>query len=175
MAREVSTDQILGQEFLTWLWCKSDLSPASFSTAKGEQFSVSMEQRIVVQGGSGETKETASVSGAFSPLGEARYGLGMGKKVSRALLHFEKDDMGFQVIVRAEDLSFGSMKTPKVSTKGDDGEIDADAIFLEKMFLMEICVELMDSLYQSFLALRFSPEWQDAVHEIRAWLSPNPS
>ena len=81
-----STDSILGKEFLTWLWYQSDVAPGAFTDAEGAPFAVSMEQRIVVQGGEGEAQETASVSGALSPLREARFGLGTGKKVSRALV-----------------------------------------------------------------------------------------
>lgn len=75
-----STDAILGQEFLTWLWYQSDTAPGAFTDSQGAPFSVSMEQRIVVQGGEGEARETASVSGSLSPLREARFGLGTGQK-----------------------------------------------------------------------------------------------
>lgn len=75
-----STDNILGQEFLTWLWYQSDVAPGAFVDKEGQPFSVSMEQRIVVQGGEGDAKETATVAGTLSPLREARFGLGTGKK-----------------------------------------------------------------------------------------------
>ena len=77
-----SLDNILGQEFLTWLWYQSDVAPGAFVDAQGQPFSVSMEQRIVVQGGEGDARETASVSGSLSPLREARFGLGTGKKAA---------------------------------------------------------------------------------------------
>ena len=56
-----STDSILGQEFLTWLWYQSDTAPGAFTDSEGAPFAVSMEQRIVVQGGESET-ETEAVS-----------------------------------------------------------------------------------------------------------------
>ncbi len=99
-----STDAILGEEFLTWLWYQSDTAPGSFVDKNGAPFSVSMEQRIVVQGGEGETRETTSVSGS-SYLREARLGLGGGKKVSRALLLLEKEELAWQVSLNAEHLS----------------------------------------------------------------------
>ena len=126
-----SPDEILGQEFLTWLWFRSDVASDAFRTKDGAPFTVSMEQRIVVQGGQGDTRETASVSGALSPLREARFGLGTGKKVTRALLHIEKDDMAFQVSLRAEDFAMGSLKTPKLDKS--DSDDDPDALFLEKI------------------------------------------
>lgn len=85
-----SPDLILGEEFLTWLWYKSDIDSSFFKDHGGETFQVYVEKKVVVQGGNGDTKETASVSGSLSPLREARFGLGTGKKVSRAFLRLEK-------------------------------------------------------------------------------------
>ena len=98
-----TTDMILGQEFLTWLWYRSDTAPGAFLTREGASFSVSMEQRIVVQGGEGDSRETTSVSGNLSPLREARIGLATGKKVTRALLLLQKEDMTWQLTLKAED------------------------------------------------------------------------
>lgn len=167
--QEKSPDSILGEEFLTWLWYQSDTAPASFKTDKGEPFNVYMEQRIVVQGGEGEKKETASVSGSLSPLREARFGLATGKKVCRALIRLEKDDFVWQFTVKAEDFTFGSLKTPKIdSTDKDD---DPDALLLEKIYLLELAISLFDSLYLSFLRLRLSSQWDKEVLEMGAWLS----
>ena len=149
-----TTDIILGQEFLTWLWYQSDTAPGSFIDSKGMPFSISMEQRIVVQGGDGDSLETASVSGSPSPLREARFGLATGKKVTRALLRLEKDDLAWQLSLKAEDFSCNSLKTPKVEKDAEDD--DPDAMILEKIYLMESCLNLLDSLYIQFLKLRLS-------------------
>ena len=98
-----SPDSILGREFLTWLWYQSDTAPGGFTDATGAPFAVSMEQRIVVEGGEGEARETATVCGSLSPMREARFGLGTGKKVSRALVRLEKDELAFQLSLKAED------------------------------------------------------------------------
>ncbi len=164
-----STDIILGQEFLTWLWYQSDTAPGSFTDNKGMPFSVSMEQRIVVQGGEGDSLDTASVSGSLSPLREARFGLATGKKVTRALILFEQDDLTWQVSLKAEDFSCNSLRTPKIEKDSDDD--DPDAIFLEKVYLLERCVTLLDSLYAQFLALRIGATWQDEVRHVQEWMT----
>ena len=163
-----STDSILGKEFLTWLWYQSDVAPGAFTDAEGAPFAVSMEQRIVVQGGEGEAQETASVSGALSPLREARFGLGTGKKVSRALVRLEKDGLAFQVSLWAEDFSLNSLKTPKIEKSGDDD--DPDALLLENIYLLEVCTGLLDSLFQRFLRLRTSPDWSETARSIGKWV-----
>ncbi len=166
-----SLDNILGQEFLTWLWYQSDIAPGAFTDGQGQPFSVSMEQRMVVQGGEGDARETASVSGSLSPLREARFGLGTGKKVTRALIRLEKDELAFQLTLRAEDFSVNALKTPKLEKTGGD-DVDPDALLLEKIYLMEICVGLLDGLYAQFLDLRLSPgRWEEEVAAMRQWMT----
>lgn len=164
-----SADAILGQEFLTWLWYQSDTAPGGFTDVDGQPFAVSMEQRIVVAGGEGEARETASVSGSLSPLREARFGLGTGKKVTRALIRIEKDDLAFQFTLRAEDFSIGSLRTPRLDK--DDADDDPDALLLEKIYLVESCLALVDSLYARFLKLRLSTQWQKEVADMGSWMT----
>ena len=163
-----TTDAVLGQEYLTWLWYRSESFPLGFKDKEGQPFTVAMEQRIVVQGGEGESLETASVSGSLSQLREARLGLCTGKKVSRALVRFERDGLEWQTTLKAEDFAFGSLRTPKVEREEDD---DPDATFLEKMYLMELCLALFDAAYQTFLQVRLGNGWAQEAEEIGAWMA----
>lgn len=164
-----SPDLILGEEFLTWLWYKSDIDPSFFKDRNGETFQVYVEKKIVVQGGNGETKETASVSGSLSPLREARFGLGTGKKVSRAFLRLEKNDLCWQFSTSANDFNFQGLRLPKVGEKDQDD--DPDALILEKVYLVEECLRLFDSIFEQFVTLRFSDNWQSEVEAVRTWMT----
>jgi hypothetical protein len=161
-----TTDLILGQEFLTWLWFRS-AGGGIFQDASGRPFSVSLEQRIVVQGGDGAHRETASVSGLDSDLREARLGLTIGKKVTRALLRLERAPEEWQLALRAEDFSCGGLRTPKVE---QDDQADPDALFLEKISLVEGCLELLDALYLHFLDIRLGSGWPEEVKRLRQWM-----
>ncbi len=169
-----NTDLILGREFLTWLWFRSETSNGLFrmggqsSGHAGEPFTVSMEQRVVVRGGEGDNLETASVSGSLSPLREARLGLQTGKLVVRALARMEKDGMAWQVTLKAEDFSIGSLRTPSVA-KDEEGD-DPDALFLEKMYLIESSLEMLDELYRQFLEVRLSPAWGAEAAAVAEWM-----
>ncbi len=164
-----STDLILGQEFLTWLWFRSE-SQNTFKLPDGKLFAIHMEQRIVVQGGEGEALETASVSGAYSELREARLGLSTGKKVTRALLRIEQDPEMWQLTLKAADFSLNSLKTPKIEKSGD-GEDDPDALFFEKIYLIEHALDFLDTLYAEFLKLRLSASsWKEETAALRVWL-----
>ena len=161
-------DNILGQEFLTWLWYRSDTSPEAFTTKNGDGFAVSLEQRMTVEGGMGETHESAAVTGATSPLREARVGLATGKKVTRCLLHLSKDELDFSVVLKAEDFSLSSLKTPKVEQDGEDDE--PDAVTLEKIALIEMATDMMDAMYSAFLKIRLDEAaWHEEAQAIRAW------
>lgn len=164
-----TADLLLGQEFLTWLWFRSSIG-GIFNDASGRPFSVSMEQRIVVQGGEGEHVETASVYGIDSELREARMGLTTGKKVTRALLRLERGPEEWQVSLKAADFSLGSLKTPKIE-KSVGADDDPDALLLEKLYLVESCLELIDALYAAFLRVRLdAAAWKDEVTALRQWM-----
>ncbi len=161
-----SIDLVLGQEFLTWLWFRSSTGKI-FNDKSGRPFSLSMEQRIVVQGGEGDHIETATVAGLESELREARMGLTTGKKVTRALVRFEREQDSWQVALKASDFALGSLKTPKVEKDTKD---DPDGLFLEKMYLLESALELLDVVYKEFLDLRLNKKWQQEVQEMHQWI-----
>ena len=163
-----TTELILGQEFLTWLWYRSETHNI-FKDLEGNDFSVIMEKRIVVQGGEGELIETASVSGAMSELREARLGLTTGKKVTRALIRLEQEPESWSFTLRAEDFSLGSFKTPKVDTSNEK-EDDAESMFFEKIFLLDKGLGFFDLLYKAFIELRIDAGWKDEVKRIQSWM-----
>lgn len=96
-----SVGLLLGQEFLTWLWFASETSNGLFRTKDGEAFSVTVEQKVSVQGGEGEARETAVCSGPMAELREARMGLRTGKKVNKAKVRVERDEVSWQVLLDA--------------------------------------------------------------------------
>mgnify|MGYP006273700989 FL=1 len=159
----------IGQDFLTWLWFTTEQTQGTIQTASGEVYALVMEQRVSVQGGEGESRDTAVSSGPRSELREARLGLQSGKKVHQARVRIEKDENVWQLQIKAEDFALGSVKTPKVDMKLEEGE-DPDARFLEKVYLLEVAQEVVDDLFQLFLSKRFGPEWEREMAAIRGWI-----
>lgn len=161
---------ILGQDFLTWLWHVTEARNGIFKDREGREFHLRMEERLSVQGGDGEGMESASVKSPSGELTEARSGLRTGKKVSRAQLRFERDPEAWQVTVKDADFSLSGLKTPKIETK-DREDDDPDARVLEKLFLVEQCLELLDCVYAEFLAVRLSSKWREQAEDVRIWIT----
>ena len=168
-----NTDLILGQEFLTWLWFRSETGNVFRMESpehEGEPFTVAMEQRIAVRGGEGDNLETATVVGSFSPLREARLGLLTGKQVVRCLVRLEKDGMDWQVTLKAEDFSINALRTPPIA-KDDTENDDPDARFLEKMYLLDQALDMLDEMFRHFLKVRLSAaDWQKETSAVAEWM-----
>lgn len=161
---------ILGRDFLTWLWFKSEQQNGIFRSAKGEDFSLHIEQKVVVEGGEGESREKAVCTGIMSELKEAKLGLRTGKKVILARIKLEQDVHQWILDIDAANFCFSGLKTPKVDTSLEEGD-DPDSIFLEKTFLVEKALEFMDSVFSGFVELRLSADWQREVQAFKKWLN----
>lgn len=161
---------LLGQDFLTWLWYKTDSDNVLFQLKDSRTFAIQMEQKLSVQGGEGETKATATVTSPAGELSEAKTGLSTGKKVHKAQLLFSMDQDNWLVTVSAVDFGLSGLKTPKISTKDDEGD-DPDAKFLEKLFLIERCLEMFDIVFKEFLKLRMSKEWVEEAAKVKLWIN----
>lgn len=76
----------------------------------------------------------------------------------------------FDVSVKAADFSLNSLKTPKIDKS--DRDDDPDSLFLEKVFLIETAVTLMDCLYRQFLGLRLDRDkWDKTTDEMQLWMN----
>ncbi len=172
IAQDVRSNELsvnMGEDFLTWLWFKIEKNNGAFETEKGEIFTVTMGDKLVVAGGDGEFKESTISSGKNSTFEEAKEGIRCGKKVSSAKLILEYNGDEWSFLVKSEDFSFTSFKTPKVAKKIQDKE-DPDGAFFEKVFLVEKAFELFDSLFANFLKIKFDPGWEEEIEEIKKWV-----
>jgi hypothetical protein len=162
-------DAVLGQDFLTWLWFRSEKNGWLFKMPDGNEFNVYLEQKLSVRGGSGENVEKAVVSGPHAEFTEAKLGLRNGKLVDKALVRLERDGATWMVLLGSDDFSLSGLKTPKIETRLEEGD-DPDAPFLEKMMLLEQCLDFVDELYRQFLEVRLSTGWLDEMRAFKEWL-----
>lgn len=160
---------ILGQDFLTWLWFVCDAQQRLFDLPDGRTFAVHIDDCITVQGGEGESIETATVKSPRGVLTEALTGLQTGKKVAKAKILFAIDQDEWKTNISAVDLKSSSLKTPVVTPI--DPEEDPDGHVLEKMYLVEQYYQMVDSAFQAFLDERFGSDWSAEASQVKQWIS----
>ena len=170
LVKAAMQDSVLGQDFLTWLWFRSEKNGWLFPIKDASEVNVYLEQKLSVRGGTGNNVEKAVVSGPHAEFTEAKLGLKNGKLVDKTLVRFERDGATWTVLLNSDDFSLSGLKTPKIKTRPEEGD-DPDAPFLEKMLLLEQCMGFIDELYRQFLAIRLSTDWTKELRTFRGWLS----
>ncbi len=169
LERAYSLAPYLGQDFLTWLWFHTESRQCLVQSIQGQEFVICVEQKISVLGGDGPSKDTTVCSGQAAAFKEARIGLRMGKKVDQARIRVTYKENDWEMQIKAEDFCLSGLKTPKVR-KMEQNE-DPDGEILEKIFLLEQVLELVDDIYLQFLQLRLSEDWEQEARKLAGWIT----
>ncbi len=162
----------LGQEFLTWLWYKSEERGGSIVIEGRGDITVAFEKHMLLESGEGESLEKIVCSGLQAELQEARTGLQMGKKLEQARISFGINDYEYAVTLSGSLLEYRNVKLPKTENteiSGDDPE-EMEGMALERIFLMEELIKTIHQLFAMFLAVRIGEGWHDELIKIRSWI-----
>ena len=85
----------------------------------------------------------------------------------------EKDENPWKLTLKGDTFGFASFKCPQVRVEKDstvDQMSEREAVFYERMFLMDQGIQLFDSLFTTFLAERLNDSWNERLQAIQAWL-----
>lgn len=162
----------LGQEFLTWLWYKSDERGGTVMVPGHGDIILVFEKHMLLESGEGESLEKLICRGLQSELKEARTGLAMGKKVEQSRIHLVKGDYEYHLTLRGSMLDFSSVKPPK-TMEGAEESNDPDAVegrMLDRIGLYEELIRIINDLFRMFLVVRTGSEWETEVAAIRTWI-----
>lgn len=162
----------LGREFLTWLWFKSEQSGGRIEIRANRVMEVLFLDRMTLDLAETETAQVVSVRGGQSELREGMAALREGKKIEEARISIRSTDNDFTMVFKATWFSFGSFRTPAIlPPEGEDSEEDAEATFLEKISLVEEAMDNVDALFEDFIRLRISEQWETVeLPAIRKWV-----
>jgi len=168
----IAEKRFLGQEFLTWLWFKSEIRGGAIDLPGIGDISVVFEKHMLLEYGEGEFHEKIICQGLQAELNEARTGLRMGKKLEQARIVLGRGEYEWLMTLKASVFDFKSVKTPKtMATKEESDEPAAvEARLLEKIGLYEQALQLIDELFRLYLNLRLSAEWERELTLIREWV-----
>lgn len=174
---EIQANRWLGEEFLLWL-LHAGLEGEGFRVVaaghfeNGTPFSAWIDDRIQLQGGGEGGPQKVAVSGIQDRYLEARSALKSGKAISSAAIHMEKDELQWRFVLNAELFTFSSFKCPpvKVEREGVEELTERESAFYERLYLLEVGLQMFDSLLLQFLAQRLGAGWAARLQEISAWL-----
>ncbi|NOR25222.1 MAG: hypothetical protein GQ542_12715 [Desulforhopalus sp.] len=166
--------RFLGQEFLTWLWWKSEERGGSVDLPGEGDITVVFEKHMLLESGEGESMEKIVCTGLQAELQEARTGLRMGKKLEQARIIIGHRDYEYSFTLAAALMEFRNVKLPKTETtendKSDSPE-EVEGMILERVYLFEELIKLVNGLFSMFLNVRLSEGWHDELQKIRAWVA----
>lgn len=165
--------RFLGQEFLTWLWYKSDERGGTVSLPGTGDIQLVFEKHMLLEYGEGEAFEKIICQGLQAELKEARTGLRMGKKLEQARIHMVQGEYEWHMTIKASLLEFRSVKPPRTMAEAEEGET-AEALegrLLDRIGMLEKASRTVDDLFRLFLDVRISPaRWQEERDRISKWI-----
>ena len=166
----IAEKYFLGQEFLTWLWFKSEQSGGVIDMPERGNVVVVFEKHMQLEFGEGEAHEKLVSRGLQTELHEARAGLTMGKKVEQARIQLVVGEYEYHLTICGSMFDFSGIKLPKAMAASGEQE-EVEGMLLDRIGLHEQAVKVIDDLFGMFLEVRTDPEaWGDEVGLIRGWI-----
>ncbi len=165
--------RFLGQEFLTWLWWKSEERGGSVEIPGFGDITVVFEKHMLLEYGEGEYSEKLVCTGLQTELKEARTGLLMGKKLEQARIQIVKDTYEWNFTLGAALFEFRNVRLPKTAATeqgGGNSDEEMEGMILERVFLFEELVRIINDLFRLFLKIRISSDWSAELQTIRGWV-----
>lgn len=176
----IRDNQWLGWDFMMWLLQRGVNGEGEFEVScpghisAGEKFSAWIDDRIQFQGGGEEGGiQKVTVSGSQDSYLEAISALKGGKRITSATICMEKDENLWKLTLKGDTFGFASFKSPQVRVEKDatvDQMSEREAVFYERMFLVEQGIQLFDSLFTAFLKERLTDGWDVRLMAVRSWL-----
>ncbi|MGB5686939.1 MAG: hypothetical protein WBM35_14090, partial [Candidatus Electrothrix sp.] len=120
----IEEKRFIGQEFLAWLWFKSEERGGSIELPGRGDIQVAFEKHMLLEYGEGPESEKLICRGLQTELREARAGLALGKKPEQARIKIGSDEYEFSITLTAATMEFRSVRLPKTAgtEDGDDSE-----------------------------------------------------
>ena len=167
----IQEKRFLGQEFLAWLWFKSEERGGAVELPGIGDVTVVFEKHMLLEFGEGEANEKVICRGLQTELREARSGLAHGKKPEQARMQLIRGEHEFDVTLTAATLEFRNVKLPKTVAGADEGK-DPEAVegrILERIGLIEELGKFVNDLFHAYLNLRLSDAWPEELGRLRSW------
>ena len=160
---------LIGREFMTWLWFKSEERSGRISLSPNDEVELNFLKRIVLEAGEGEYSQGVVCHGIHAELKEGKEAIRQGKKVKEAGIKLLHNQNEWEFTLKADNFYFQSLKLPP-SDRQESAE-DPSGKMLERIYLIENAAQAIDQLFNLFLKIRFSSQWDEKeVKSLARWL-----
>ena len=161
--------QFLGEEFLTWLWFITEENQDLIKKFDKDFVALEVGNRIVFENRRKEAAERLTIKGDDANLEEGNIALKKGALVTELNVVYKSSELTWQFTLKGESLNISSLSIP--STGSAESEEDMEGVVLEKIFLFDKILKLLQNLFSHFVKLRVSDAWQSKeVLRIRKWI-----
>ena len=173
---QIEANQWLGEDFLLWLMHETMNSASEYTITQdgpavsGDSFVAYLNDRLVLVANSETGVQKVSVTGPQDNFNEVRAALQAGKDILEAVLYLEKQEDLWKMNFKGNLFHFASYKAPSVTLEKDDitdAAMEQEAVFFERMYLMEQGLQLFDSLLEAFLKQRLDAGWSARAQAMR--------
>ncbi|MDM8514692.1 hypothetical protein QUF76_00700 [Desulfobacterales bacterium HSG16] len=162
--------KFLGHEFLTWLWYVIENDPDLLKSIDNELVVFDIGNRIILENLTNDQVESVTIKGDDASLEEGVLALKKGAVVTEINLIYQTGDNEWRFSLKGESLNISGLKPPE--TGSIELKEDLEGAVLEKVYLYEKVITLLDRMFTYFIKLRISDEWEEkAVTGIRQWIS----
>jgi hypothetical protein len=177
---QIEANQWLGRDFLLWLMHETMNASSEYTVdqpgpaVSGNGFVAYLNDRLLLAASSETGVQKVTVSGPQDHFSEVRTALQGGKDIHEAVLYMEKQEQLWKMTLKGSTFHFASFKAPPVTLEKDDitdPSMEREAVFFERMYLLEEGLQLFDSLLSAFLKLRLDANWQQKEQAIRTYLA----
>ncbi len=161
---DIERTRFLGEEFLTWLWFRSETEP---ELDLGERGKVRLDigDPMVLRGQDDHDATLVTIKGERASISaEALESLRAGKKLAKCKLLVQQEDQVWACTVNADSLAFGSLTLPVPK-----GLPMPDSLILRGERLEEFA-QMYFAIFEIFLGLRLrEKEWKKVAVAIHHW------
>ena len=164
--------KFIGHEFLTWLWYLIETDGHRLGQADPPAIVLALGKRIVLENPRENHAEKVTIKGAYANFEAGILPLRQGSLVTELSLEAKAAEMTWEFNLKGESLSVSAMK---ISTTGPIESLDdVEGALLEKVYLLEKILKFIDKLFERFIKVRVSNDWENkTVPKIRQWIINN--
>lgn len=174
----IQENQWIGTDFMLWLLYQTMNEASEYQVSQpgpavaGDIFVGYIDDRVVLTGNGENGLQMITVNGPQDRFHEVKSALQGHKLVTEATIHLEAADSHWNLTLKGNLFHFASFSCPAVKLEKDnttDDRMEREAVFFERMAVLEKGLQLFDSLFAIFLKLRLGSDWSTWEERIIEW------